>query len=220
MDTCTIVTSIISLFDTSIEFQLQICRRVANKLSMEIFTEINEHGHISELNLESDIWLKIINSSVNTLIFYKVKQISSSVEKFYNFYTQKKEQPINIIFAKDNLLFNGEPPYFSTLNFTTQIFNKKKIKDLITLLNMNTCNYKILTEFIETNFGSVDALLKLIKENMVVTMLILTNSKYRIKNRKKALIKYKKMLYKIKKLNQNSSMLISDICSKLDNMSI
>ncbi|ASK51234.1 Conserved non-functional serine recombinase [Eptesipox virus] len=220
MDTCAIITSIISLFDTSIEYQLQICRSVASKLSIEIYTEINEHGFITESDLNTNIWKRIIYSSVNTLIFYKTKQISSSVEQFYHAYTQLKEHFINIIFAKDNLLFSGEPPQFSIINFTLQSVDKVKIKDLLTLLDIETCNYKIVIEYINSNFGSIDALLKLFKNNKSIIMSILAKSKLNIKTPKKAMIKYKKIIYKIKSLQSNYIQPIEDICLKFNNISL
>ncbi|AOP31532.1 nonfunctional serine recombinase [Skunkpox virus] len=171
-----IVTSVASLLDASIQFQKTACRHYCNYLSMQIVKEIEEFGSITDKNLESDSWKDITKSDeIDALVFYRVKQISSSTGVLHEYIMRCRTKPISMYFVRDCLAFDGDPPSFRMTSCNINAYNRKKVKDLVILMNMKTCNKKIINEFIIDNFGSVDALLTIINSNVSWVTSVINN---------------------------------------------
>ncbi|AXN74846.1 hypothetical protein AKMV061 [Akhmeta virus] len=223
-----IVTSVTSLLDASIQFQKTACRHHCNYLSMQVVKEIEEFGSINEKNLEFDTWKDVIhNDEINALVFYRVKQISISVGVLYESMMRNRTKPISMYFVRDCLAFDGDPPSFRMTSCNINAYNRNKIKDLIILMNMKTCNKKIIGAFIIDNFGSVDALLSIINSNVTWVTSVINNSNYRginirVSNNKMLTItSFRRFVNKLKmyKTTKCTSQLDS-LCTEMNKMDI
>ncbi|AOP31315.1 nonfunctional serine recombinase [Raccoonpox virus] len=223
-----IVTSVASLLDASIPFQKTACRHHCNHLSMQVVKEIEEFGSITDKNLESDSWKDVTQSDeIDALVFYRVKQISISTGVLYEYIMRCRTKPISMYFVRDCLAFDGDPPSFRMTSCNINAYNRKKVKDLIILMNMKTCSKKIINEFIITNFGSVDALLSIVNSNVSWVTSVINNHgsvKYntRIKNSKILTIaSFRRFVNKIKmyKTTKYTSQL-DNLCTEMNKMDI
>ncbi|AST09246.1 hypothetical protein Murmansk-051 [Murmansk poxvirus] len=217
-----IITSISSLLDASICFQKTACKHHCKYYSFEIVKVLDDIGYISENTLQSDEWKELItNEEIDGLVFYRVKQINISVGDFHNMIMQHRSNPIIMHFVRDCLIFDGDPPSFRTSTSAIKSYNRRKIKDLILLMNMKTCNKNIISEFIETNFGSVDVLLTIVNSNIIwVTSVI--NKESKKQQNILTIMKFKRFINKIKMYNKSNKQhgQIDEICSSIDKMGI
>ncbi|QED21199.1 hypothetical protein [Borealpox virus] len=222
-----IITSVASLLDASIQFQKIACRNHCNYLSMQVVKEIEEFGTITEKNLEFDTWKDIIrNDEIDALVFYRVKQISISTGILYESIMCNRTKPISMYFVRDCLAFDGDPPSFRMTSCNINAHNRKKIKDLIILMNMKTCNKKIINEFIVDNFGSVDALLSIVNSNVTWVTSVINNNgrgvKIRVPNSKILTItSFRRFVNKLKmyKTTKYTSQL-DNLCTEMYKMDI
>ncbi|AOP31743.1 nonfunctional serine recombinase [Volepox virus] len=223
-----IITSVASLLDASIQFQKTACRHYCNYLSMQIVKEIEEFGSITDKNLESDLWKVITESDeIDSLVFYRVKQISISIGVLHEYIMRCRTKPISMYFVRDCLAFDGEPPSFRMTSCNINAYNRKKVKDLIILMNMKTCNKKIINEFIIDNFGSVDALLSIVNSNVswvtsVINNTSRGNSTRRISNNKILTVSsFRRFVNKLKmyKTTKYTSQL-DNLCTEMYKMDI
>ncbi|AEN03622.1 hypothetical protein YKV033c [Yokapox virus] len=215
-----IITSISSLFDTSIYFQRTVCRNYCKYHSFDIIYEIDNIGYISENTLLVDKWKDIItNNEIDGLIFYRVKQIDISVGKFYNIIMMYRSNNIIMHFVKDSLIFDGYPPSFRRSQSVIRSCNRKKIKDLILLMNMKTCNKNIISEFIYSNFESVDILLSIINSNNIWVSSVLNSINY--KKNISTVSRFKRFINKLKMYKDDKCRYqVDEICSNIDKMVI
>ncbi|AAR07387.1 30L [Yaba monkey tumor virus] len=210
-----IVTSLVSLFDASIPFQLKICRQQCESLGETVVNEIKLFGYVNKKTLFTSKWVNVYNNDIDTIVFYHIKQLSIGIKKLYNILTKNRIYPIKIYFARDYLVFGGLPPSFKTITINLKTQNRIKIKKFINLIS-NTDDIDILKNFVRDNFGNVNVLLKLVKKNVLWITVILSNKN----NSRLNVIKFKNFVYKIKKLDTKNDKLISEICNNLKSIKI
>ncbi|AYC44747.1 hypothetical protein [Moosepox virus GoldyGopher14] len=214
-----IITSLISLFDVSLEYQTKICLDYCKSLNINNYIILKEFGYICDNILSLPRWETIMNEKkISLLIFYQVKQLSISVEKVYNKFIEFNNiNDFKIYFVKDNLLFDGYPPTFKMLNKDINILNKKKLMDLITIVNMKTLDTKMVSDFINNNFGNVEKLLNIINLNSLWFKRVINKNK---KKGNRANKRYKSFINKIKNINKLEKSFIDNICNDFNLISI
>ncbi|QHR82571.1 hypothetical protein [Brazilian porcupinepox virus 1] len=214
-----IVSSIISLFDISIEYQIKTCQKYCDDINAVVIEYIKDIGFIDDNKIFSDKWQKIIKSDVTFLVFYQVKQLSISVGYFYELFNSSRKCSLGIYFVKDNLLFDGFPPSLSLVTNNEKKLNRKKILDFITLYNIKSSTDKVLFEFINSNFNDVSSLIYIINNDIIWFKRILRL--YRLKSKKNKNLTYKKITNRINKIDstqKNNN--IDNICVELQSIKI
>ncbi|AGZ95345.1 Pox_F16 superfamily protein [Goatpox virus] len=213
-----IVTSLISLFDTSIYYQIKICRNYCNLIHSSIKVELKEVGYIDEKVISSKRWECISNDNkIDILVFYQKKQLSVSNDHLYNFLMRKRNKSLTIYYVKDNLLFDGITPSFRHINFDSKINTRKKLKDLFVLINMNTCSDDIIKRFIYDNFKTFKILMDAINCDSLWLRKSLHPRKSK-KNIKEKNYYYNKFVNKIKDLDNIHY--VNDICTSFKNITV
>ncbi|AOA32988.1 hypothetical protein GTPV_gp026 [Goatpox virus Pellor] len=213
-----IVTSLISLFDTSIYYQIKICRNYCNLIHSSIKVELKEVGYIDEKVISSKRWECISNDNkIDILVFYQKKQLSVSNDHLYNFLMRKRNKSLTIYYVKDNLLFDGITPSFRHINLDSKINTRKKLKDLFVLINMNTCSDDIIKKFIYDNFKTFKILMDAINCDSLWLRKSLHPRKSK-KNIKEKNYYYNKFVNKIKDLDNIHY--VNDICTSFKNITV
>ncbi|ABQ43504.1 hypothetical protein [Tanapox virus] len=205
-----IVTSLVSLFDASIPFQTKICKQQCKSLGKTVIDEIKLFGYVNKKTLSSNKCVNLYNNNIDTIIFYQIKQLTICIKKLYKILMKNRVTPIKIYFARDYLVFGGIPPSFKTVTINLKIRNRKKIKKFINLIN-NTNDTTVIKNFVNDNFGNVDLLLKIVKENVLWVTILLSNKN----NSRLNIIKFNNFISKIKKIDAENNKLISEICNDL-----
>nr|WGO62659.1 serine recombinase [Wadden Sea poxvirus] len=218
MNSTAIITSVVSLFDASLDFQSNICRSYCNKMNLNVTIEFREHGYISKKTLTA--WdNNIIDNNIRVYVFYQIKQLAFSTEEFYNIIIDKINSSINIHFVRDSLLFNGYPPTFNPTTLNIKSYNRRKIRDLIALMKMSTCSNNVIKEYINNNFGNINVLLKLINSNISLITNLLSSNHNRKKNSKLNIIRFRRFKNNLRRL-RNDDILIVDICNEFKKMNV
>ncbi|AAK84991.1 hypothetical protein [Lumpy skin disease virus] len=213
-----IVTSLISLFDTSIDYQIKICRNYCNLIHSSIKIELKEVGYIDEKVISSKRWECISHDNkIDILVFYQKKQLSVSNDHLYNFLMRKRNKSLTIYYVKDNLLFDGITPSFRHINLDSKINTRKKLKDLFVLINMNTCSDDIIKKFIYDNFETFKILMDAINCDSLWLRKALHPRKSK-KNIKEKNYYYNKFVNKIKDLDNIHY--VNDICTSFKNITV
>ncbi|QQG31518.1 Pox F16 superfamily protein [Swinepox virus] len=217
MDSAAIITSLISLLDTSIEYQIKECKDYCKLLSVVVELKFKEFGYIDKHTLETKRWNDLVRSNINILVFYQVKQLSISAEYLYDVFIKNREVPIRMYFVKDHLAFDGCPPLFRTINIDVKFTYRKKIRDLITISNMTTCNDKILQDFINNNFGNVSSLLRIIDSDSIWLRKVIMSGKYKHGSKIRS---YRHFMFTIRRIKKKEASSIDDICNNIQSITI
>ncbi|AAF17908.1 gp025L [Rabbit fibroma virus] len=209
MESAAIISSVISLFDTSLQHQVTKCEEYCGILQIQPVVYIQEFGYIHDTTLKKHTWKVIQDNAVTVLVFYQVKQLSISAEKVYNEFVRENAY-LKIYFVKDNLAFDGTPPSFYKVNLVT-LYNRKKLRKIISLIQRRRPK-QVIANYVRETFGSVSELLTAIRLDSLWLKWQLPHSEHRIS--------YKKFIYEVKKMKIVGNYDIDNVCSTMSSIQL
>ncbi|AFU76958.1 m025L [Myxoma virus] len=209
MESAAIISSVISLFDTSLQHQVTKCEEYCGILQVQPVVYIQEFGYIHDATLKKRTWKAIQDNDVTVLIFYQVKQLSISAEKLYNEFVRENAY-MKLYFVKDNLAFDGIPPSFYKVNLVT-LYNRKKIRKVVSLIQRRRPK-QVIANYVRETFGSVSELLTAIRLDSLWLKRQLPHSGHRIS--------YKKLIHEVKTMKILGNNDVDNVCCAVSSMQL
>ncbi|ANS71111.1 conserved non-functional serine recombinase [Pteropox virus] len=220
----TLKPSVIVLSDNDLyfsrnKFKLLACLKYCKNNFLKNVAQITISGHVSPKKLAISV-SDHLKSGVLDFVLYSPKDVLTSTRDMFKLINNTNEKICvhsvvnNAKYTKNKCFLNEE--------------TKKKIKDLIKLLNIKSCSKSLIKSHINKNFNNISELINIVKKHVLwtsVTVYKLSNP-YTFCKYKKRKVKltastvYKKFVNKLIMLKKSESESINEICYDLEHIII